>query len=78
MTTSLELLPHGESVVGLGVDICEVSRIAGVYARHGVRFLERVFLPGEVRRAPSSPTFAEHVAPTPSALVNRSCWKCLF
>lgn len=61
-TTHLELLPHGESVVGLGVDICEVRRIADAYARHGARFLERLFLPGEVRRAPSSPAFAEHVA----------------
>ncbi len=62
MSASLELLSHGESVVGLGVDICEVPRIAQAYGRHGTRFLERVCLEGEVRRAPSSPAFAEHVA----------------
>lgn len=34
-------------VVGTGVDIVEVGRLAAALARHSERFLERVFLPGE-------------------------------
>lgn len=57
-----DALPHGRHVVGLGIDLCEVDRIALSLTRHGNRFLERLFLPGEVRRPATSPTFAEHVA----------------
>jgi holo-[acyl-carrier protein] synthase len=47
----------------LGLDLTEVDRIAGVLERHGERFLERVFRPGEIRRARRHPrAFAEHVA----------------
>ena len=35
-------------IVGLGVDISEVDRIREAMARHGQRFLERVFTPGEI------------------------------
>ena len=59
---SAPALPHGGIVVGLGTDLCEVPRIAEAVARHGDRFLERLFRPGEVRRPRSSPAFAEHVA----------------
>lgn len=31
-----------------GVDIIEISRIAGVLARYGGRFLRRVYTPGEI------------------------------
>ena len=31
-----------------GVDIIEISRIAGVLARYGDRFLRRVYTPGEI------------------------------
>jgi len=55
-------LPHGRVVLGLGIDLCEVDRIARAVERHGSRFLERLFLAGEVRRPPSSPAFAEHLA----------------
>jgi holo-[acyl-carrier protein] synthase len=55
-------LPHGLVVRGIGIDLCEVPRIAAVLRRHPERFLERVFLPGEVRRPPSSPAYAEHLA----------------
>ena len=34
-------------ILGLGVDIVEVARMARVLERHGERFLERVFSPGE-------------------------------
>lgn len=55
-------LPHGLVVLGLGIDLCEVPRIARAIERHGSRFLERLFRDGEIRRSPSSPSFAEHVA----------------
>ena len=35
-------------IVGLGVDIAEVDRIAAAIERHGRRFLERVFTPAEI------------------------------
>ena len=35
------------SVLGLGVDIVEIARIAGAIERGGQPFLDRVFLPGE-------------------------------
>jgi holo-[acyl-carrier protein] synthase len=35
------------SVVGLGTDIVSIARIAALVERHGPRFLDRVFRPGE-------------------------------
>ncbi len=47
----------------IGIDLAEVERVAGVLARRGERFLERVFLPGEINRGRRHPrAFAEHVA----------------
>jgi holo-[acyl-carrier protein] synthase len=54
--------PHGTHVLGLGIDLCEIDRIEEALARHGNRFLERVCVPGEVRRPPDSRRIAEHVA----------------
>ena len=54
--------PHGEAVRGLGVDLCEIARIEAALARHGPRFLERVCVPGEVRRPLDSRRIGEHVA----------------
>ena len=54
--------PHGRAVVGLGVDLCEIDRIEEALARHGRRFLERICVPGEVRRPIGSSRVAEHVA----------------
>ncbi|MFN2370396.1 MAG: holo-ACP synthase [Candidatus Krumholzibacteriia bacterium] len=34
-------------ILGLGTDVVEVARIAGLVARHGARFLDRCFRPGE-------------------------------
>lgn len=45
-------------IVGLGVDLVAVERIAQALARHGDRFLSRCFAPGELSR-PHDP---EHVA----------------
>jgi len=55
-------LPHGRLVLGIGIDLCEVPRVARAFSRHGDRFLARVFRGGELRRPPSSPAFAEHAA----------------
>src|ERR1019366_4300378 len=55
-------LPAGSLVVGLGVDLCEIPRIARALERHGARFVERLFQPGEIRRSKESPAYAEHVA----------------
>lgn len=47
----------------LGIDLAEVGRIAEALERRGDRFLERVFVPGEVLRGRRHPrAFAEHVA----------------
>ncbi len=35
-------------IVGLGIDITEVQRVEEAVARHGRRFLERVFTPAEI------------------------------
>jgi holo-[acyl-carrier protein] synthase len=45
-------------IVGLGLDLVEVRRVAGMLARHGPRFLDRCFAPGEAVR----PGDAEHLA----------------
>ena len=37
------VLPPGGILLGLGCDLIEVQRIHGVLARHGERFLQRVF-----------------------------------
>jgi holo-[acyl-carrier protein] synthase len=55
-------LPTGSLVVGLGVDLCEIPRVARALERHGARFVERLFQPGEIRRPKESPAYAEHVA----------------
>jgi holo-[acyl-carrier protein] synthase len=39
--------PIAGAPVGLGIDHCEVDRLRRAMARHGRRFLERVFTPGE-------------------------------
>jgi holo-[acyl-carrier protein] synthase len=38
-------------VLGVGIDIVEVERVASVARRHGDRFLRRVFTPLEVERS---------------------------
>lgn len=35
-------------IVGIGVDLCEISRIARTVTRHGERFLQRIFTPAEI------------------------------
>jgi holo-[acyl-carrier protein] synthase len=43
-------------IVGTGIDIAEVDRIANSIERFGRRFLERVFTPDEIRYCESRPT----------------------
>lgn len=40
-------------ILGTGVDIVEVARIAAALERHGERFLRRLFTPGEIAYAAS-------------------------
>lgn len=35
-------------ILGLGIDLIGVARIAGVYSRHGQRFLERAYTAAEI------------------------------
>jgi holo-[acyl-carrier protein] synthase len=34
-------------ILGIGVDLCEVERIEAAIARHGERFLQRIYTPAE-------------------------------
>ncbi|MGI4946414.1 MAG: holo-ACP synthase [Janthinobacterium lividum] len=38
-------------IIGLGSDLCDIRRVEQVMARHGERFLKRVFTPVEQARA---------------------------
>ena len=49
-------------IVGTGVDIADVARIAASIERFGRRFTERVFTPGEIRYCESKANKAERYA----------------
>jgi holo-[acyl-carrier protein] synthase len=49
-------------IVGTGIDIAEVERIAASIERFGRRFLERVFTPEEIRYCESKANKAERYA----------------
>ena len=49
-------------IVGTGIDICEVSRIAAAIERFGERFLRRVFTPAEIRYCQSKKNAIERFA----------------
>jgi holo-[acyl-carrier protein] synthase len=49
-------------ILGHGVDIVEVARIAAMTQEHGERFLERCFTPGERSYAESRKRGPEHLA----------------
>ena len=36
------------NIIGLGIDATDIHRIAGTLARHGERFMRRIFTEGEV------------------------------
>lgn len=50
------------AIVGHGIDIVEVERIARLVQEHGERFLERVFTPGERAYSESKKRRDEHLA----------------
>ncbi len=49
-------------IVGTGVDIAEVPRIAASIERFGQRFLKRVYTPGEIRYCEPKANAAERFA----------------
>jgi holo-[acyl-carrier protein] synthase len=49
-------------IVGSGVDLIEIARIAETLARYGDRFCQRVYLPGEIRYCRSKKNAAESFA----------------
>ena len=49
-------------IIGIGSDLCDVRRIEGVLARHGDRFLDRVFTPAERAKAERRKNRAETYA----------------
>jgi len=50
------------AIVGIGIDIVEVQRIADVLARHGERFLSRVFTEREIAYCRGRKRRHEHLA----------------
>ncbi|HVH85747.1 MAG TPA: holo-ACP synthase [Terriglobales bacterium] len=49
-------------IIGVGIDVCEVPRMAASIARFGDRFLERVFTAGEIRYCQSKKNSTERFA----------------
>src|SRR6266849_1895698 len=49
-------------IVGTGIDIAEIPRIAQALARHGDRFLRRVFTDGEIQYCDSKANRVERYA----------------
>lgn len=49
-------------IIGHGIDLVEVSRIAAMLDRHGERFLQRVFTSAEAAHGETSRRRAEHLA----------------
>lgn len=49
-------------IVGSGIDLCEVPRIQSAIARHGQRFIERVFTGREIAYAESKANRYERYA----------------
>jgi len=49
-------------IEGIGVDIVSVERINLVYKKHGNRFLQKIFTPGEIEYCKTKKKPAEHFA----------------
>lgn len=49
-------------IVGTGIDIAEVRRVAQALERFGERFLDRIFTPGEIRYCDSKANRVERYA----------------
>ena len=48
-------------ILGIGIDLVELERLAAILARHGDRFLERICRPGEVAPKRTSNFLIQHV-----------------
>ena len=59
-------------IIGLGVDLTDIPRIAATYAQYGERFLKRVFTAGEIaycmRRRDPVPSLAGRFAAKEAAM----------
>ena len=49
-------------IVGTGIDVVEVPRVAAAIERFGERFLQRIFTPGEIRYCQSKANRVERYA----------------
>ena len=49
-------------IYGIGTDIVEIERFTKVLARHGDRFVQRVFTQGEITAADTRPTAQRRIA----------------
>jgi holo-[acyl-carrier protein] synthase len=49
-------------ITGIGVDLCEVDRMQSAIARHGERFLTRIYTPAERAYRESKPNRIERFA----------------
>ena len=49
-------------ILGVGMDIIEVSRVNGVYERYGERFLHRILRPAEIAYCLAYPRPGPHLA----------------
>jgi len=49
-------------ILGHGIDLVETHRVAEILERHGQRFLDRVFTPGEQTHGATSRRRVEHLA----------------
>ena len=49
-------------IIGIGVDICNVERLAGLRQKYGARFIDRVFSPAERERCGDGPACDERFA----------------
>jgi holo-[acyl-carrier protein] synthase len=48
-------------ILGIGIDLVELERLAGVLGRHGERFLHRICRPGEVAHRGAAEALVQHV-----------------
>jgi holo-[acyl-carrier protein] synthase len=66
---------RGEEVVivGIGLDLVDVERVAGLLARHGRRFLDRCFVPTEVTRPGDAEQLAGLLAAKEAAFKALGC-----
>lgn len=62
-------------IIGIGVDICNVQRIAQLRQRYGARFLDRIFTPVEQERCGTGPACDERFAARFAA--KEACMKAL-